>query len=74
MRVGDKFSCVDKFPQASSCKRTASVAWSSSKGMKGANKLALKKTRDKAILHDVESIKNGRMKEHSNAFKKCYSI
>lgn len=42
MRVGDKFSCVDKFPQASSCKRTASVAWSSSKGMKGANKLALK--------------------------------
>lgn len=42
--------------------------------MKGAKKLALKKTRDKAILRDVESIKNGRMKEYNNAFKKCYSV
>lgn len=42
--------------------------------MKGANKLALKKKKDMAILRDVERIKNRIIKEHNNEFKKCCSV
>lgn len=42
--------------------------------MKGANKMALKKKKDMAIFRAVENIKNRRIKEHNNGFKKCYSV